>query len=217
MDKKQLLYTRFSPFSRKVLVLAYERGLIDCIELVATEVGTHVALDTTVHAGLAAHNPLIKIPVLIGEDGGALFDSRVICEYLDRLHDQTPVFPPDGPLRWQALKQQATGDGIVDAAILLRFESARPAPLVWPPWVASQTRRIVQALDLLERQAAALAAPLNIGHISIACALGYLDFRFGRLNWRNSRPALSSWFDGFAQRRSMQLTAPDGAAGNDPS
>jgi glutathione S-transferase len=203
----QLFYTKFSPFSRKVLVLAHERGLIDRIELVATEVGTHVALDTPAHAALAARNPLMKIPALVLDDGNTLYDSRTICEYLDSLHDGEPVLPADKAMRWQALRLQAIGDGIVDAAILLRFEDARPSP-PWPEWQASQTRRIVQALGQLEKDAAAFSAALDIGQIAVACALGYLDFRFDHLQWRNGRPCLAAWFEAFNARSSMRRTAP---------
>jgi glutathione S-transferase len=203
----QLLYTKFSPFSRKVLVLAQERGLIDRIEPVATEVGTHVALDTPAHATLSARNPLMKIPALVLDDGNTLYDSRTICEYLDSLHDDEPVFPTGKEARWQALRLQATADGIVDAAILLRFEDARPSPK-WPAWQAAQTRRIVQSLDLLERDARMFPASLDIGQIAVACAIGYLDFRFGSLQWRNSRPQLATWFEAFGARPSMRETAP---------
>lgn len=203
----QLLYTKFSPFSRKVLVLAHERGLIDRIELVATEVGTHVALDTLAHAALSARNPLMKIPALVLESGETLYDSRTICEYLDSLHDGAPVFPAGKAMRWQPLRLQAIGDGIVDAAILLRFEDARPSPQ-WPEWQAAQTRRIVQSLDQLEREAKTFPAALDIGQIAAGCALGYLDFRFGHLQWRSGRPQLAAWFEAFSARPSMRTTAP---------
>ncbi len=208
----QLLYTKFSPFSRKALVLAHERGLIGKIELVATEVGTHVALDTPAHAQLSARNPLMKIPALALATGETLYDSRTICEYLDSLHNGEPIFPTDKTARWQALRLQAIGDGIVDAAIMLRFEDARPVPK-WPEWQAAQTRRIVQSLDQLERDAKAFLAALDtnqidIGQIAVGCALGYLDFRFGHLQWRNGRPQLAAWFEAFSERPSMQQTAP---------
>lgn len=203
----QLFYTKFSPFSRKVIVLAHERGLVDRIELVATEVGTHVALDTPAHAQLSAHNPLMKIPALVMEDRDTLYDSRTICEYLDSLHNGEPVFPTDKAARWQALCRQAIGDGIVDAAILLRFEDARPSA-EWPEWQSAQTRRIVQSLDVLEREEKAFPANLDIGQIAAGCALGYLDFRFGHLQWRNGRPQLAAWFEAFNARPSMRLTVP---------
>ena len=125
----KLLSTPFSPFSRKVLALAHEKGLGERIETVLTEVGTHVLLRTDVHDHLSGIAPLMKIPVLI--DGAlTLFDSRVICEYLDALSDNAKIFPESGPRRWTALKQQALADGIMDAAILCRFEQVR-SPQPW--------------------------------------------------------------------------------------
>jgi glutathione S-transferase len=204
----QLLFTKFSPFSRKVLILIHERGLARHIETVATEVGTHVPLATPVHDGLATANPLIKVPVLMTGDFGPIYDSRVICEFLDSLHDGARVFPADPSSRWPALRQQALADGMIEAALLLRFEDARPRELNWDDWRAAQTRRIVQGLDALEGIADGPDGPLTIGQISIAAALGYLDFRFGHLDWRAGRPRLGGWFAAFSARPSMQLTRP---------
>lgn len=205
----RLLFTKFSPFSRKVLILAHERGLAHHIETVATEVGTHVPLCTPTHDGLATVNPLIKVPVLITGDFGPLYDSRVICEFLDSLHDGARVFPADPSLRWSALRQQSLADGMTEAALLLRFEDARPPELGWSDWRAAQTRRLLQSLDALEGIANWPGGPLTIGQISAAAALGYLDFRFGYLNWRRERPRLDDWFATFSARRSMQATRPD--------
>jgi glutathione S-transferase len=204
----RLLFTRFSPFSRKVLILVHERGLAQHIETVATEVGTHVPLSTPVHDGLATANPLIKVPVLMTGDFGPIYDSRVICEFLDGLHDGARVFPADPSLRWPALRQQALADGMTEAALLLRFEDARPPEFNWSDWRAAQTRRIVQGLDALEAIAIWPDAPLTIGQISIAAALGYFDFRFEHLNWRSGRPRLDDWFAAFSARPSMQVTRP---------
>lgn len=205
----RLLFTKLSPFSRKVLILARERGLVDHIETVATEVGTHVPLATLAHDGLATVNPLIKIPVLITSEFGALHDSRVICEFLDGLHDGPRVFPADPSLRWPALRQQSLADGMTEAALLLRFEDARLPELGWSDWRAAQTRRILQGLDALESNSNWPDGSLTIGQISIAAALGYLDFRFGHLNWRCERPRLDVWFAAFSARLSMQATRPD--------
>lgn len=202
----QLLYTPFSPFSRKVRIVACEKGINDRIDLVLTEVGTHVPLRTPTHDRLAEVTPLVKIPVLI--DGAEpIFDSRVICEYLDALTGSPRMFPESGPARWRALARQAIADGIMDAAILCRFEQARPAGHAWDEWSAAQTRRILLALDTLESNPPSVD-DIDIGTISMACALGYLDFRFAHLGWRNSRDALARWFDVFRLRPSMQATDP---------
>ncbi|MBW9051146.1 glutathione S-transferase family protein [Rhizobium mesosinicum] len=204
----ELLYTRFSPFSRKVLILAHERGLHDRLELRPVEVGTHVPLKTSAHDELSGANPLVKIPVLQTVKYGPLYDSRVICEYLDTLHSLSPVFPAIGRERWEALRQQATADGIVDAALLIRFEKTRLENRVWEEWAEAQTRRMRQGLDALEEAAASLGRDLTVGQISIAAALGYLDFRFDALQWRSSRPVLADWFDRFSSRASMESTKP---------
>jgi glutathione S-transferase len=203
----KLLYTPFSPFSRKVRVVALEKGLTERLELVLTEVGTHVPLRTPAHDELATTTPLLKIPVLI--DGAErLYDSRVICEYLDSLSDQPRIIPEPGPKRWQALRLQTTADGIMDAAILCRFEQARPVERAWEEWTSAQMRRVILALNALENDPPASAA-FDIGGISVACALGYLDFRFGQLNWRSSRAGLGRWFDGAQARPSLKATSPE--------
>jgi glutathione S-transferase len=202
----RLLYTPFSPFSRKVIVAAHEKGLHDRIEKVLTEVGTHVPLDTEVHDHLSRTTPLMKIPVLIDGDL-TIFDSRVIVEYLDSLSEHQRLLPEGGRARWLALKQQSIADGLMDAAILCRFEITR-APSRWPEWERAQKRRIVQSVDALNLQFAKTSPDIDVGTISAACALGYLDFRFGDLDWRKGRPALSEWFAHIGARPSMQATRP---------
>jgi glutathione S-transferase len=205
----KLLSTPFSPFSRKVLVLAHEKGVRDRIDTVLTEVGTHVPLRTDVHDRLSHTAPLMKIPVLI--DGSqSLFDSRVICEYLDGLFVDPRMFPDIGPARWDALRQQALADGIMDAAILCRFEQVR-SPQPWRDWHEAQTRRIYQAADALNVAAATFGDHPTIGLISAACALGYLDFRLADLDWRRQRSALADWFKHFKERPSMRMTDPQAA------
>lgn len=207
----KLLYTPFSPFSRKVRVVAHEKGLDDRLELVLTEVGTHVPLASSVHDRLAQITPLMKIPVLVQGDV-ALYNSRVICEYLDSLAPRPPMFPPPGEARWRALKRQATADGMMEAAILCRFEDARPAGRAWQDWTEAQARRIALCLDSLADDPPA-EGELDIGVVSIACALGYLDFRFGHMGWRTGRPALTRWFEGFSSRQSIASTDPERSTG----
>jgi len=206
----RLLYTPFSPFSRKVIVAAYEKGVHGQIDIVLTDVGTHVPLETEVHDRLSRTTPLMKIPVLIDGDL-TLFDSRVIAEYLDGLSENPRLLPEGGRARWLALKQQAIADGIMEAAILCRFEITR-APSRWPEWERSQKRRIIQAVDALDAQFTKQSPHIDIGAISAACALGYLDFRFDDLNWRKGRPALAAWFENVESRPSMQATRPSAAA-----
>jgi glutathione S-transferase len=200
----KLMYSPTSPYVRKAMVLAIERGLDRKIEKVAM-----TASPITENKALDKVNPLAKVPALELDNGMTLFDSPVICEYLDSKHRGDKVFPASGARRWKALRQQAIGDGILDAALLARYEGfMRPENLRWPDWAAGQKRKFTQALDLLEKEVKDLSGGLTIGHITIACALGYLDFRFGDMGWRKSRPKLAAWYDKFARRKSMQATIP---------
>lgn len=199
----QLIYAAASPFARKVRVLAAETGLLERIELFDTAV-----LPTTLNERVNALNPLGKIPVLLSDDGEALYDSRVICEYLDTLHQGTKLLP-DGAARWQVLRLAALADGLMDAALLARYErAARPAELQWSAWLEGQLGKIQRALAELERQVGQLQGPLDLAQIGVACALGYLDFRFADLDWRAAHPGLAAFQQAFAQRASMQASAP---------
>lgn len=199
----QLIYATASPFARKVRVLAAETGLLARIELLDTAV-----LPTTLNERVNALNPLGKIPVLLTDDGEALYDSRVICEYLDTLH-QGPKLLPDGVARWQVLRLVALADGLMDAALLARYErAARPAELQWPAWLEGQLGKVQRALTELERQVGQLQGPLDLAQIGVACALGYLDFRFADLDWRTAHPGLAAFQQAFSLRMSMQASAP---------
>ena len=198
----KLRYSPTSPYVRKVVVTAAERGLEDQIERIPTN-----AQD--LKSDLSTVNPLGKVPALILNDGTALYDSPVICEYLDSQAEGAPLLPPAGPARWTALRQQALADGIMDAAILRMLETVRrPEPLRWDGWVEVQKGKVLRALDTLERDAGDLKGPLTLGQIAVGCALGYLDFRFAADNWRVGRPGLAAWYEGFAQRPSMQASTP---------
>lgn len=198
----QLFTNPNSPFARKVSVSALELGLagrIESLEVSLTPVSPH--------AGVRERNPLGKIPALITDDGETLYDSPVICEYLDALAGGGRLFPASGPARWKALRRQALADGIADAAVLVRYETAaRPVPLQWREWLDAQWLKIRTALDALERDT--LDGAFDIGSISIACAIGYLDLRFAQEPWRQSRPRLSSWLGALAERESLAATRP---------
>lgn len=192
-----------SPFARKVRIVARETGLVERL----TEVGTSVS-PVTPNADLAGANPLVKIPALILDDGSTLFDSRVICEYLDSLAGAR-LFPAAGAERWNALRLQALCDGILDAAVLTRYERAvRPQAMQWPDWISGQMRKIEGGLAALERDQAQWGERFAIGQIGAACVLGYLDFRFPDLDWRAARPALKRWFEQVSARQSIRDTLP---------
>ncbi len=199
----KLYYSATSPFVRKCLVTAHELGLRTSIELVAA--APHpVNRDRT----LVACNPLGKVPTLVTEEGSALYDSRVICEYLNAVGDGH-LLPANGPTRWAALTDQALADGLMDAAVLTRYETAvRPEALRWSEWVDGQLDKVTCALDEFERGALRLGGRVDLGSIALGCALGYLDFRYESLRWRHHHPNLARWFEGFAARDSMQATRP---------
>jgi len=193
-----------SPFARKVSITVAELGLG------ARMVQEPVTVTPVSRNDEAARgNPLVKIPTLLLDDGTSLFDSPVICEYLDHLSGAPRLFPAPGPARWSALRRQALADGLMDAAILQRYEQTlRPEALRWPDWIAGQAAKVTGALDAMEAEAAGYGAAFDIGHVACACALGYLDFRYDQLHWRTGRPALDAWFAAISRRPSMVATMP---------
>ncbi|WP_461473363.1 glutathione S-transferase [Pararhodobacter sp.] len=203
-----LHFSPTSPYVRKVMILLRETGQLDSVTL-APAMGTPVD-PGTMPLGV---NPLGKIPALERPDGCTLYDSRVITRYLATLAKDGPDVYPDGPALWEVLTLEATADGILDAAILMRYETALREPAQQSTaWIEGQWAKIARALDALEsRWMAHLSGPLCMGQIAVGCALGYLDFRHGARNWRDGRPALAAWFQGFAARPSMQATEPPAA------
>ena len=197
----KLRHAPASPYVRKVMATAIETGLDERIELIPTNVRDP-------DPELAGHNPLSKVPALITDGGEKLFDSPVICEYLDSLHDGPKLFPPAGAARWRALRLQALGDGVLDAAVLCRMEGFRPAELRSGEFVAQQKGKVASALDALEQEAGGFGDAVTIGAITVGCALGYLDFRFSEDDWRAGRSALAAWYAEFAKRPSMARSAP---------
>jgi glutathione S-transferase len=199
----KLWYNPASPFARKVRIVALETGLAEHIEEISILVSP-----VKPHPELARENPLIKIPAL-STDAGTLYDSAVICEYLDSLHGGAPLFPPAGPARWQSLRLQALGDGILEAAVLMRYERAvRPQALQWSEWIAGQLGKVRNGLAALARDCAGWKGRFGIGELTAACVLGYLDFRFPDEPWRNSHPALEQWYAVVSQRPSLKATVP---------
>lgn len=194
----KLRYAPTSPYVRKCLVVAIEAGVRDRIDLVPTNPWRP---ETT----LGRDNPLGKVPALTTDDGVMLFDSSVICEYLDWLGAGPKLFPPPGPARWQALKVAALGEGILDAADVRIMESRRAPEKIDTAWDARKKAQVERALDELERLVPGLAG-IDIGAVTLGCALGELDFRFPDDDWRGSRPVLARWYAGFAARPSMATT-----------
>jgi glutathione S-transferase len=189
-----------SPFVRKVMVAAHELGIVDRLDCVRS-----VAASLTPHAELMQDNPLSKIPAMVLDDGTPLFDSRVICEYLDTTYGPK-LFPGDPKARFLALRRQALGDGMLDQYVLWRGELMR-GERKSDQQIASYATRRAACLAALEQEASALHdGPFTIGHIAIGCALSYLDFRFANLPWRDGHPRLTQWHMSFAARPSAQAT-----------
>ena len=197
------LYTSpASPFARKVRVIVHELQLGKMVQEVPTNPATSEELRRV--------NPLGKIPALILDDGSALIDSPVICEYLNELGGGK-FFPGmsiwrSASGRWKALGLQAIGDGIADAAVARVYESKRPPEQQSPDTVARYLKAIGTSLDVLER--ARFAAEPTIGEIAVGCAIGYLDFREVSPGWRDTRPSLAAWYEKFAEYPSMKATWP---------
>jgi len=199
----KLRYSPTSPYVRKVSVTAIETGLDGRVERVATD-------PWSPETDLGDDNPLGKVPALTLDDGQTLFESKVICEVLDGLHDGAKLFPANEPAHTAALRRQALGDGMTDAGILLLIETKRrPEELRWDWWTERQKTNIARAMDVAEGEADGLTADdLSIGHIAIACSLGWIDLRFPDMGWREGRPKLAAWYAEFAERPAMQATAP---------
>ena len=188
-----------SPYVRKVMVCAHELGLVERLTLIRS-----VAAMLRPNPQIMEDNPLSKIPTLLLDDGHTLFDSAVICEYLDDLAGGK-LFPKSGNARWQALRWHALGNGLTDMLILWRNEREREAPVA--ELQAAFAFKTGACLTLLQQEAPQLMnQPLGIGHIAIGCALGYADYRFEALDWRSNAPQLSKWFAALSQRDSFVAT-----------
>ena len=191
-----------SPFVRKVMVVVHELGLADRIACMRT-----VAATTKPHVELMQDNPLSKIPTLVLDDGTVIYNSPVICEYLDGLDGGPKLHPAEPKARLVALRRQALGDGFLDMLVLLRDERMRAHPS--DVHKASAAVRKAAVLNSLDREADSLAAtPFGIGHIAIGCALSYLDFRYADEDWRQGHPRIASWHAAFAARPSVRATEP---------
>jgi glutathione S-transferase len=181
----KLAYSAASPYVRKVVACAIARGIKDKIEI--WKIGT-------TDPALLPVNPLSKVPTLITDDGVSLYDSPVICEYIDSIGTAPKLFPAAGPARWKALCQEALGDGILDATQPRRREIALPQDDGRKGYIELQQGKVSRALDVLEKDAGSLGTLTTIGEITIGCALGYLDFRYANEPWRSGHPKLEAWY-----------------------
>jgi glutathione S-transferase len=195
----KLHWTSRSPYVRMVTTTIHELGLGEQVELVKTFVNINAP-----NAGLMESNPLNKIPTLVVRDGTVLHDSRVICQYLSEVLGGGALMPEGQAERYGALTRQAFGVGLVDLLLFWLIERNRPEAHRARDVIAANEVKFAATLDRLEHSAADLARiPLDLGHIAIGTALGYADFRFGDLGWRNGRPALAGWCAEYARRPSV--------------
>ncbi|KRC33627.1 MULTISPECIES: glutathione S-transferase [unclassified Lysobacter] len=200
----KLLYQTHSPYARKVLVFAHEAGIADRIEVVH-----HETSPTLRNPEVFAANPLGKVPVLLRPGLPALFDSDLICAYLDTLHDGPRLIPAEGEARWQALRVQAVAQGLAQAGIAVRWETVRrPEALRYPALRDGYTDKLIASYDWLDSELD-IEGPIDVGHIALATTLSWLEFR-GLPSFRGQRPRLSAWLDAFETRPSMQATPLSG-------
>jgi glutathione S-transferase len=193
-----------SPYVRKVMIAIAELGLQDRVRTVRT-----VAGGTTPHRELMKLNPVGKIPTLELPDGTAIYDSPVILEYLDTLHQGPKLYPAAWPERLTTLRRHALGQGMLDNTLPLLAEGFRPPERQSEPHKALWRAKLVACVEALEQEAEALAdSGFTVGHLAIGVALAYLDFRFAELAWRDGHPKLAAWHETFNARASVQANMP---------
>ena len=197
----ELLFSPLSPYVRKVTITAHELGIASRIRLTPRNTREEQAVITPL-------NPLGKIPALVTDGGAVIFDSPVICEYLDAEFGNHRLVPSSGARRWDVLTRMALADGMIDAAILVRHERARAAERQSADWIAQQLRKVTGALDRLESTIDLHADPLDLGTIALGAALGYMPLRLAELEGLPSWPRLRAWYERAAQRESFRLTTP---------
>lgn len=198
----KLYHSGTSPYVRKVMVVLHLTGQTEGVELVP---GSGTPLEP--NEGTCGANPLGKVPCLVTEEGLALFDSRVITQYLDA-RGKGGLYP-EGEARWPVLAREALAEGVIDAALLVVYEGRlRPDELRYSPWIKGQMSKIHRALGALEGEAGRFGVSPDAGQIAVGCALGYLDLRFPDLGWREGRPGLAEWYARFAALPAMQATVP---------
>ncbi len=192
-----------SPYVRKVMIVLHETGLTGQIETMRSVVAV-----TQPNPTVQRDNPLSKIPTLILDDGGALYDSRVICEYLDSLHTGPKLCPQGGTERWAVLRRQALADGLLDLLLVWRQELSRPAEQQSAAHLAAYDNKVSAALNVLENEAGWLrTCDFSVAHVAVGCTLSYIDFRFPKMDWRASYSELKVWHEGFEARPAVRATA----------
>jgi glutathione S-transferase len=204
----KLYHSPTSPYVRKVMLTLHVTGQLDDVELVPGSGTPMDPNDETVQV-----NPLGKIPCLITDDGAAVFDSRVICRYLDHRANSGAGggLYPEGDALFPVLTAEALADGIIDAGLLTAYEwRLRPEELRYQPWVDGQTAKVARGLAALERTEVVFSDEVNAAKIAAACAIGYIDFRLADLGWRDTCPRLAAWYAEISEKPAMKATVPTG-------
>lgn len=200
----KLFYSPTSPFVRKVSIAALELGFADQIERIPV-----VAHPINRAEQLVAANPIGKVPALITDTGTVLYDSAVILAYLDWLAGTGRLIPVEGIARFEVLRDEALGDGLTDAGILIRYEqTTRPEDKVFGPWIEGQLAKMETCVDGIEARAASFGDRVDVGTIAIAAALGWVDFRMPAFDWRARAPQTAAWYAVFSERPSLKATVP---------
>ncbi len=200
----KLVWAAASPFARKCMIVAQELGIDDRIEKI-DGTGTPIAPGERTRA----NNPLAKLPSLVRDDGPAIYDSAVICQYLTSLVPGQTMLPDAGEARWSVLTLEALADGMSDSAVVVRYELAlREESQQSQAWIDSQMAKVDGGLNALEVQAATFGDAFTLGHAAVVCVLGYLDFRYPEKDWRGSHPALARWYEAASTRDSVAATMP---------
>jgi glutathione S-transferase len=196
----QLIYSATSPYARKVRMLVIEKGLQAQVQIVVA----NPLLDPP---ELLAANPLAKVPALVVSPGFTLFDSPLICAYLDSVAEPRTV-PASGPARWQVLRREALADGITDAAVACVMEGRRVESQRSPDWLTRWRSAILRGVVELEKEAEVLTQRFDLGAMASAAALAYLDFRLPEIEWRSQAPKLAAWLEVVRGRESFSATIP---------
>jgi glutathione S-transferase len=197
----QLYYSHTSPYARKCRLALREKGLEQQVEEILCDPFQELP-------ALRRANPLHRVPTLVLDNGSALFDSPVICQYLDSLAPRPRLIPAGDPERWAVLRWEALADGMVDAAYDSVMERRRPAVERSAHWLASWEAEIGNALTAAEQWVGTLPPALSLAQLALAAALGYLDLRLGQLNWRDGCPQVAAWYDDFSRRPAFRATSP---------
>jgi len=202
----KLIQADASPFARKARIVILETGLQSRVEETNPGAVTPVSNNVSVNS----INPLGMIPALETDDGGCIYDSTVICEYLNSVGEGN-LYPKDPATYFKSRRLESLADGIMDLSVALRYETAlRPESLRWAEFITHTNEKIERGLDQLERDCSSFSDTLTIGEIAVGCALGYRDFRYSDMDWRSTRPALNSWYVSVGARESFQQTVPIG-------